>query len=53
MVVAVDGQAVDEDHDLSTRILPHIPGDTIKLSVVRDGHTLDISVELGTLPTTT
>ena len=51
VVVAVDGQAVDEDHDLSTRILPHVPGDTIKLSVVRDGHTLDVSVTLGTLPT--
>ena len=50
IVVAVDGDAVDEDHDLSTRILPHVPGDIVTLSVVRDGRTLEISVTLGTLP---
>jgi S1-C subfamily serine protease len=52
IVVAVDGQAVDADHDLSTRILPHVPGDTVTLSVVRDGRTLEIAVTLGTLPAT-
>jgi S1-C subfamily serine protease len=52
IVVAVDGDAVDENHDLSTRILPHVPGDSISLSVVRDGRTMEISVTLGTLPTT-
>jgi len=50
IVVAVDGDAVDAEHDLSTRILPHVPGDTVRLSVVRGGDTLDISVTLGTLP---
>ena len=49
-MVAVDGDAVDESHDLSTRILPHVPGDTVTLSVVRDGRTMEISVTLGTLP---
>jgi S1-C subfamily serine protease len=52
IVVAVDGQTVDADHDLSTRILPHVPGDTVTLSVVRDGRTLEIAVTLGTLPAT-
>jgi len=52
IVVAVDGDAVDEDHDLSTRILPHLPGDSVSLSVVRDGQTLDITLTLGTLPAT-
>jgi serine protease Do len=52
VVVAVDGEAVDADHDLSTRILPHVPGDTVTLSVVRDGRTLEIEVTLGTLPAT-
>jgi S1-C subfamily serine protease len=51
IVVAVDGDAVDENHDLSTRILPHVPGDSVSLSVVRDGRTLEIRVTLGTLPT--
>jgi serine protease Do len=52
IVVAVDGDVVDENHDLSTRILPHVPGDSITLSVVRGGRTMEISVTLGTLPTT-
>jgi S1-C subfamily serine protease len=52
IVVAVDGQTVDADHDLSTRILPHVPGDTVTLSVVRDGRTLEVAVTLGTLPAT-
>ncbi|MEP7040509.1 MAG: trypsin-like peptidase domain-containing protein [Chloroflexota bacterium] len=51
IVVAVDGEAVDAEHDLSTRVLPHVPGDTVTLSVVRDGRTLEIDVTLGTLPT--
>jgi S1-C subfamily serine protease len=52
IVVAVDGDVVDADHDLSTRILPHVPGDTVTLSVVRDGRNLEIEVTLGTLPAT-
>ena len=52
IVVAVDGQVVDENHDLSTRILPHVPGDTVTLSVVRGSKTMEVSVTLATLPTT-
>jgi S1-C subfamily serine protease len=52
VVVAVDGDTVDAEHDLSTRVLPHVPGDTVKLTVVRDGRTLEIVVTLGTLPET-
>jgi serine protease Do len=52
IVVAVDGDVVDENHDLSTRILPHVPGDVVTLSVVRNGKTIDVSVTLATLPTT-
>ena len=51
IVVAVDGAPVDADHDLSTRILPHVPGDVVALSVVRSGRTMEIKVKLGTLPT--
>jgi S1-C subfamily serine protease len=52
VIVSVDGDVVDAEHDLSTRILPHVPGDKISLSVVRNGQTLEISVTLGTLPAT-
>jgi len=50
VVTAVDGEMVDADHDLSTRILPHVPGDTVHLTVVRGDQTLDVAVTLGTLP---
>jgi S1-C subfamily serine protease len=51
IVVAVDGQTVDADHDLASRVLPHVPGDAVVLSVVRDARTMEIRVTLGTLPT--
>jgi serine protease Do len=50
IIVAVDGTRVDEDHDLSTLILPHAPGDTITLRILRDNTTTDVDVTLGTLP---
>jgi S1-C subfamily serine protease len=50
IIVAVDGQAIDAVHDLSSRVLPHVPGDTITLSVVRASGTVQIKVTLGTLP---
>jgi S1-C subfamily serine protease len=49
-ILAVDGQRVDRDHDLSTQILPHQPGDTIALRVQRGSQTLNVRVKLGTLP---
>jgi S1-C subfamily serine protease len=50
VIVAVDGERVDADHDLATRILPHQPGDRVTLSVMTDGSTQDVPVTLGTLP---
>jgi len=50
IVVAVDGQTVDGDHDLSTRLLPHSPGDEVVLSILRDGTSQEIAVTLGTFP---
>jgi S1-C subfamily serine protease len=50
LIVAVDGTTVDEDHDLSTLILPHAPGDTITLRVLRGNSTTNVDVTLGTLP---
>jgi len=52
VIVAVDGERVDADRDLSFHILPHRPGDQIVLSVVRDGSEREVTVELGTLPET-
>ena len=50
VIVAVDGQTVDDDHDLGTRILPHVPGDVVALSIIRSDRTMEIRVTLGTLP---
>jgi S1-C subfamily serine protease len=50
VIVAVDGAKVDATHDLSTRILPHSPGDEITLTIVRDGSQQMLRVTLGTLP---
>jgi serine protease Do len=50
IIVAVDGDRVDADHDLATRILPHQPGDHVTMSVVSGGSTREVTVTLGTLP---
>jgi 2-alkenal reductase len=50
IITAVDGQAVDGAHDLSTRIVPHAPGDTVTFTVLRDGASREVRITLGTLP---
>ncbi len=50
IIVAVDGTQVSADADLSTLILPHGPGDTITLRVLRDNSVSEIDVTLGELP---
>ncbi len=50
VVVAVDGERIDDRHDLAALVMPHAPGDVVVLDVVRDGETLQVSVTLGTLP---
>jgi S1-C subfamily serine protease len=50
LILTIDGAKIDQDHELSGQILPHVPGDTITLSVLRAGKTSEIKVKLGTLP---
>jgi 2-alkenal reductase len=50
IITAVDGQAVDGAHDLSTRIVPHAPGDTVTFTVLRDGASREVRITLGALP---
>ena len=50
VIVSVDGQRIDREHDLSTQILPHLPGDSISVQVQRGGSTFAAKVKLGTLP---
>ena len=50
IIVSVDGEQVSADTDLSTLILPHKPGDTITLRVLRDNSAREVEVTLGELP---
>jgi S1-C subfamily serine protease len=50
VIVGIDGDAVDGDRDLAEHILPHQPGDTITLELLRDGQDIRVDVTLGTLP---
>jgi 2-alkenal reductase len=50
IITAIDGRTVDQDHDVSTLLLPHVPGDTVTMAVNRDGKQMSVEVTLGTLP---
>ena len=50
IIVAVDGEQLTADTDLPTLILPHAPGDTITLRVLRDSSAREVEVTLGELP---
>ncbi|HET8522507.1 MAG TPA: trypsin-like peptidase domain-containing protein [Thermomicrobiales bacterium] len=51
VITAVDGQQIDAQHSLvNMLIFDHKPGDTIKLTVDRNGSTQQLTVTLGTRP---
>src|SRR5205085_7933925 len=50
IITAVDGQAIDQNHDLSTVIEMHQPGQTVALSVFRTGQNLTLHVTLVARP---
>lgn len=50
VVVAVDGDTVDEEHTLRDRLFAYEPGDTVKLDIVRDGEPTQIEVTLDEMP---
>ena len=47
VVTAVDGEPVDTEHTLRDRVGAHAPNDSIELTVLRGGETLNIDVTLG------
>ena len=49
-IAAVDGEAVTDPSDLSQVVLQRKPGETVKLTVERDGEQRTIEVQLGTRP---
>ena len=51
VIVAVDGEELVTENDLSRLISEHRPGETVTLQIIRDGEEQDVDVELGTRPT--
>ena len=50
IIVAVDGEKLSPDNDLSTLILPHSPGDKITLRILRNNSARQVDITLGELP---
>lgn len=50
VIVAVDGQKLEAENDLSRLIALKNPGDTVTLEIIRDGEKMDVDVTLGTRP---
>jgi 2-alkenal reductase len=46
VVIAINGQPIDDRHPLVSLLLEHIAGETITLDVVRDGNTLQTTITL-------
>jgi S1-C subfamily serine protease len=46
VVTAVNNEPVDEEHTLRDRLIAYEPGDTVTLSIVRAGETMDIEATL-------
>jgi putative serine protease PepD len=46
VVTAVDGDKVDAKHTLAVRMVAYGPGDTLTLTVVRGGNTMQMPVTL-------
>jgi S1-C subfamily serine protease len=53
IITAIDGQQIDQEHPLDLLLLTHAPGDTVTLTVLRDGTSQSIDVTLGTRPAET
>ena len=47
IIIALDGQSIDDRHPLVSLLLEHVAGETITLDVVRDGDTLQKTLTLG------
>jgi serine protease Do len=50
IITAIEGQRIDAGHSLEDVLVRFRPGDTIKVTVLRDGTTVDLEVTLGTRP---
>ena len=52
IITAIDGTTLDATHPLDLVMSQHAPGESVKLDVLRNGQTTQITVVLGTRPAT-
>ena len=50
VITAIDDQPLKEESSLSRVINQHKPGDTVTLTVLRGGQTMEVKVTLGESP---
>lgn len=50
IITALNGQPVDEQHTLSSRLMSHAVGEAVKLTILRDGSEKTLEVKLGERP---
>jgi serine protease Do len=50
IITAIEGQRIDAGHSLEDVLVRFRPGDSIKVTVLRNGTTVDLEVTLGTRP---
>lgn len=50
IITEVNGKAIDQTHSLTSYLDQHQPGDSVSLTIIRDGKTIHAQVTLGTAP---
>lgn len=50
VITKIDGVNIDETHSLNSLLSQHVPGDKVKLTVLRGSQTLHVTVKLGQVP---
>lgn len=51
IITQVDGKSIDQTHSLTSLLVQHQPGDSVSLTILRNGQSIHVNVTLGTLPT--
>jgi S1-C subfamily serine protease len=50
VVLVIEGQTIDPEHPLDALLVSYRPGQTISITIQRDGQEMDVEVTLGTRP---
>jgi serine protease Do len=50
IILEIEGITVDSEHPLDALLTSYAPGQSVKLTILRDGKQMDVSVTLGTRP---